>query len=642
MPIMERRGSIGSISEGSDEGPRSDDSQSDESEEQRLRRKCLALEAELEIERNQRVRGTNKFMGGGQFKVSGGAKNQKQCGVCFTLRDTMQKMQIETDEVKQTNIYLISEVERLKAELDTHYAHLNGMGHQNQQAAAHARKLEAEIDLLKKSVAEHQAAAGEARGELEKKTAAFDAMMLQRERDAKQLAEQIRKLQEQLVAREREVEMFKQTAQQFEQRTAEAVSKTEKMEIQLNQSIRERELQAGQIDRQEQLIQDLESRLEEFAALPKIEDRSEYIERLEKRIADLEARLKGTLADLEATRGEVAAGNAREQALRDQLQACQADLRGKEAEVATLQKELEAARGRNDELVAANEDLTRVSQEMVSTIDALEETKKTLEDKVEALERELEELRNSTEEGDKWRKILEEKEYVISELQREIQQLTARIAEQDAKLKENRLDMEALREDLAESQQERAKLEKEIENLKKMLKDLHDTVKKQADEAAKSEVALEKAKVDAMGHMKVADERKEKIVELNKKLAEKDKAILDLMEKHARNLEKAKQDALEKTMQSMVRLCVVAPTVNVSFGSEALTCKAGLPGERIHEIIETQILPGFIQLFLQPKEGLGPDGGQLSKWVERLMGDMQSSIEKHLAGVFSTANHEKK
>ena len=55
-----------------------------------------------------------------------------------------------------------------------------------------------------------------------------------------------------------------------------------------------------------------------------------------------------------------------------------------------------------------------------------------------------------------------------------------------------------------------------------------------------------------------------------------------------------------------------------------------------------QILPGFIQLFLQPKEGLGPDGGQLSKWVERLMGDMQGSIEKHLAGVFSTANHGEK
>merc|ERR1719502_845920 len=142
--------------------------------------------------------------------------------------------------------------------------------------------------------------------------------------------------------------------------------------------------------------------------------------------------------------------------------------------------------------------------------------------------------------------------------------------------------------------------------------------------------------------MKLVEEKKEEVSSLKKDVAKKDKTILDLMEKHAQNLEKAKQEALEKTMQSMVRLCVVAPTVNVSFGSEALTCKAGLPGERIHEIIEQQILPGFIQLFLQPKEGLGPDGGQLSKWVERLMGDMQSSIEKLLAGVFSTANHEKK
>jgi len=554
----------------------------------------------------------------------------------------MQKMQIETDETKQTNIYLLTEVERLKAELDTHYAHLNGMGHQNQQAAVHARMQEAEIELLKKSVTEHKSEAGEARGELEKKTVAFDAMMLQRERDAKLMAEQIRKLQEQLIAREREVEMFKQTAQQFEQRTAEAISKTEKMEIQLNQSTKERELQGSQIERQEQLISDLQGELESLKRRPSVEDRSDYIDRLEKRIADLEARLKGTLADLEETRAEVVAGGKKEEALKAELRGCQKDLQGKEAELSSLQKELDAARKQNEELLASNDGLIKASKEMVATIDGLEEAKKKLEDLIEALERELDALRNSTEEDDKWRTIIEQKEKLIRELQLQIEQLTERVTEQDAKLKENRLDMDALREDLVESQQERVKLEKEIENLKKMLKDLHDTVKKQADEAAKSEAALEKAKVDAMSHMNVVEEREEKIMELNKKLAEKDKTILDLMEKHARNLEKAKQDALEKTMQSMVRLCVVAPTVNVSFGSEALTCKAGLPGERIHEIIETQILPGFIQLFLQPKEGLGPDGGQLSKWVERLMGDMQGSIEKHLAGVFSTANHGEK
>ena len=31
---------------------------------------------------------------------------------------------------------------------------------------------------------------------------------------------------------------------------------------------------------------------------------------------------------------------------------------------------------------------------------------------------------------------------------------------------------------------------------------------------------------------------------------------------------------------------------------------------------------------------------QLSKWVERLMGDMQGSIEKHLAGVFRAAKEK--
>lgn len=163
--------------------------------------------------------------------------------------------------------------------------------------------------------------------------------------------------------------------------------------------------------------------------------------------------------------------------------------------------------------------------------------------------------------------------------------------------------------------------------------------KKEAlDKCKKAEERLEKVRGVADAAEKLADERKEEVGKLRKDVSKKDKTILDLMEKHVKDLERAKQEALEKTMQSMVRLCVVAPTVNVSFGSEALTCKAGLPGERIHEIIETQILPGFIQLFLQPKEGIGPDGTQLSKWVERLMGDMQGSIEKHLSGVFRAAD----
>jgi len=51
-------------------------------------------------------------MGGGQFKTAANKGAPRQCGVCFTLRDTMQKMQVETDEAKQTNQYLITEVEQ--------------------------------------------------------------------------------------------------------------------------------------------------------------------------------------------------------------------------------------------------------------------------------------------------------------------------------------------------------------------------------------------------------------------------------------------------------------------------------------------------------------------------------------------------
>ena len=39
--------------------------------------------------------------------------------------------------------------------------------------------------------------------------------------------------------------------------------------------------------------------------------------------------------------------------------------------------------------------------------------------------------------------------------------------------------------------------------------------------------------------------------------------------------------ALETAMQSLVRLCVVAPTVNVHLGEQTLGCKAPLPQVRV-------------------------------------------------------------
>ena len=43
--------------------------------------------------------------------------------------------------------------------------------------------------------------------------------------------------------------------------------------------------------------------------------------------------------------------------------------------------------------------------------------------------------------------------------------------------------------------------------------------------------------------------------------------------------------ALETTMQSLLRLCVVAPTVNVTFGNNVMSCKSSMPRDSICNVI---------------------------------------------------------
>jgi len=83
-----------------------------------------------------------------------------------------------------------------------------------------------------------------------------------------------------------------------------------------------------------------------------------------------------------------------------------------------------------------------------------------------------------------------------------------------------------------------------------------------------------------------------------------------------------------------VRLCVVAPTVNVSFGAQMAACKAPLPQCKIRSVLEDQILPRFTSCFMQLDEGVAPDGQTMDVWLQNVTAEMQGSIEKHLSTVF--------
>ena len=98
---------------------------------------------------------------------------------------------------------------------------------------------------------------------------------------------------------------------------------------------------------------------------------------------------------------------------------------------------------------------------------------------------------------------------------------------------------------------------------------------------------------------------------------------------------KLHKQALESALNSVVLLCVVAPTVNVHMGDQQLPYKAPLPQEKIRDFVENQVLPKFARIFLQPQEGLAPNGDALDRWLQNLLVEMQGTIERHLTTLFT-------
>ena len=99
---------------------------------------------------------------------------------------------------------------------------------------------------------------------------------------------------------------------------------------------------------------------------------------------------------------------------------------------------------------------------------------------------------------------------------------------------------------------------------------------------------------------------------------------------------KSHKSNMEQALNSIVRLCVVAPTVNVQMAEQTLSFKAPLPREKIRHFVQDQVLPKFATIFQQTADGMSPDGKNLDAWLQNLLVDMQNTIEKHLSKVFNS------
>lgn len=72
----------------------------------------------------------------------------------------------------------------------------------------------------------------------------------------------------------------------------------------------------------------------------------------------------------------------------------------------------------------------------------------------------------------------------------------------------------------------------------------------------------------------------------------------------------AHRRALKAALNSCVRLCVVAPTVNINLDDRSRSFCSGLPEEKIRAFVEGSVLPRFTRVLLQPgSEGEAGGGG---------------------------------
>lgn len=145
--------------------------------------------------------------------------------------------------------------------------------------------------------------------------------------------------------------------------------------------------------------------------------------------------------------------------------------------------------------------------------------------------------------------------------------------------------------------------------------------------------------------------------------------------------EAAHRSALRAALNSCVRLCVVAPTVNINLEDRRHSFCSGLPEEKIRAFVEASVLPRFTRVLLHPgtdtdaplsssvsmavasnnmvrdsnltgnsARGIGGEdaagrGGVghgengragFDKWLREMLLDMQTSIERHVARVFES------
>ena len=112
----------------------------------------------------------------------------------------------------------------------------------------------------------------------------------------------------------------------------------------------------------------------------------------------------------------------------------------------------------------------------------------------------------------------------------------------------------------------------------------------------------------------------------------------DLMQRLAHEADNAKR-TIERSIASSVRLCVVAPTVNVHVSDKVMKFKSSVPEKSLKSFLTTDVLAKYSYLFKQDHEDSSPiEKESLQVWIQRMLSTMQKSIEDHVNAAMDGSN----
>lgn len=98
--------------------------------------------------------------------------------------------------------------------------------------------------------------------------------------------------------------------------------------------------------------------------------------------------------------------------------------------------------------------------------------------------------------------------------------------------------------------------------------------------------------------------------------------------------------AIQKAISSSVRLCVVAPTVNVHVADKKMKFRTNIPKEELEVFLKDRVLSKYTFLFEQSKENMGPDGRcELQPWIKKVLAEMQQSVENHISSAMKNGSN---